>query len=116
MCISMIFRTIQAKSQHLSLSFLVITALLFGMKAAVADSWNGFDVQDALIPTTAINHAASIFKAAKHPKSFVSIDGADHMLSNRADTEFVADVLGTWSYVIQLRWRMIPVAHRVMLK
>jgi len=50
--------------------------------------------QDVIV---SIDHAASIFKAAKHPKSFVSIDGADHMLSNRADTEFVADVLGTWS-------------------
>lgn len=44
-----------------------------------------------------IDHAATIFKAAKHPKSFVSIDQADHMLSNKADAEFVANVLAAWA-------------------
>ncbi len=44
-----------------------------------------------------IDHAATIFKAAKHPKSFVSIDQADHMLSNKADAEFVANILAAWA-------------------
>lgn len=44
-----------------------------------------------------IDHAAAIFKAAKHPKSFVSIDRADHMLSNKSDAEFVANVLAAWA-------------------
>ncbi|GAB1233565.1 alpha/beta hydrolase family protein [Ferrigenium sp. UT5] len=44
-----------------------------------------------------IHHAAAIFKAAKHPKSFMALDRADHMLSNKADAEFVAQILGQWA-------------------
>ena len=44
-----------------------------------------------------IENAATIFGAAKHPKSFVSLDGADHLLTRRADAAYVADVLASWS-------------------
>jgi len=44
-----------------------------------------------------IDNAAEIFKAAKHPKSFVSLDDADHLLSRRADAIYVADVLAAWA-------------------
>ncbi|MGI9419100.1 MAG: bifunctional alpha/beta hydrolase/OsmC family protein [Geminicoccaceae bacterium] len=44
-----------------------------------------------------IDNAAEIFKAAKHPKSFVSLDDADHLLSKRADAIYVADVLAAWA-------------------
>ena len=44
-----------------------------------------------------IEHARRIFDAAPHPKSFVAIDGADHMLSRREDSEFVAEVLAAWA-------------------
>ena len=45
-----------------------------------------------------IDHAQRIFKAAKHPKSFVSLDGADHLLLAREeDSRFVADVLAAWA-------------------
>lgn len=45
-----------------------------------------------------IEHAARIYKAALHPKSFVSLDGADHLLLERAsDARFVADILAAWS-------------------
>jgi uncharacterized OsmC-like protein/alpha-beta hydrolase superfamily lysophospholipase len=44
-----------------------------------------------------IDHASAIFSAAKHPKSFVSLDGADHLLTRRADTEYVADVIASWA-------------------
>lgn len=45
-----------------------------------------------------IEHAARIYQAARHPKSFVSLDGADHLLLSRPeDARFVADVLATWS-------------------
>ncbi len=44
-----------------------------------------------------IDNAAEIFKAAKHPKSFVSLDDADHLLSRRADAVYVADVLAAWA-------------------
>ena len=50
--------------------------------------------QDAVV---SLDHAASLYKAAKHPKSFVSIDGGDHMLSRAKDAEFVANMLGTWA-------------------
>lgn len=40
-----------------------------------------------------IDNAAAIFTAAKHPKSFISLDGADHLLSRRADAGFVASML-----------------------
>jgi putative redox protein len=45
----------------------------------------------------AIEHARKIFDAAPHPKSFVAVDGADHMLSEREDSVFVAEVLAAWA-------------------
>ncbi len=44
-----------------------------------------------------IANAAEIFTAAKHPKSFVSLDDADHLLTRRADAVYVASVLGSWA-------------------
>ena len=44
-----------------------------------------------------IDNAGVIFGAAKHPKSFVSLDSADHLLSKRADAEYVATVLAAWA-------------------
>lgn len=44
-----------------------------------------------------IDNAVEIFKAAKHPKSFVSLDDADHLLSRRADAVYVAGVLAAWA-------------------
>ena len=47
--------------------------------------------------TVDIENAARIFVAAKHPKSFVSLDTADHLLTARADAVYVADVLAAWA-------------------
>jgi uncharacterized protein len=33
----------------------------------------------------------------RHPKSFVSLDGADHLLSARADAEYVGEVISAWA-------------------
>jgi len=44
-----------------------------------------------------IENAGAIFRAAKHPKSFVSLDDADHLLSRREDAAYVADVLSAWA-------------------
>ena len=45
-----------------------------------------------------IDHARRIFEAAQHPKSFVSLGDADHLLMNdRRDARYVADVLAAWS-------------------
>ena len=48
-------------------------------------------------PTVGIENARRICEAAKHPKSFVSLDTADHLLSDRADAEYAARVLGVWA-------------------
>ena len=47
--------------------------------------------------TVGIDNATKIFAAAKHPKSFVSLSGADHLLSNRRDSAYVADVIAAWA-------------------
>jgi putative redox protein len=44
-----------------------------------------------------IDSATRIFVAARHPKSFVSLDDADHLLSRRSDAEYVADVIAAWA-------------------
>jgi putative redox protein len=44
-----------------------------------------------------IDNASAIFTAAKHPKSFVSLHGADHLLSKRADAVYVAEIIAAWS-------------------
>ena len=47
--------------------------------------------------TVGIDNATHIFVAAKHPKSFVSLSGADHLLSQRRDSAYVADVIAAWA-------------------
>jgi len=47
--------------------------------------------------TVSIDNAGAIFLAAKHPKSFVSLDNANHLLTRRADAVYVADVLSSWA-------------------
>jgi len=44
-----------------------------------------------------IENAAAIFAAARHPKSFVSLDDADHLLTRHADAEYAAAVLAAWA-------------------
>ena len=44
-----------------------------------------------------VDNAAQIFMAAKHPKSFVSLDDADHLITRPDDAEYVADVIAAWS-------------------
>jgi uncharacterized OsmC-like protein/pimeloyl-ACP methyl ester carboxylesterase len=48
---------------------------------------------DAVVP---IGQAKVLFTAAQHPKSFVALDDADHMLSNPRDAEFAAEVAASW--------------------
>ncbi|MCY4030629.1 MAG: alpha/beta fold hydrolase [Hyphomicrobiales bacterium] len=47
--------------------------------------------------TVKIDNAAQIFRVARHPKSFISLDDADHLLSKRKDAIYVADVLSAWA-------------------
>jgi uncharacterized OsmC-like protein/fermentation-respiration switch protein FrsA (DUF1100 family) len=44
-----------------------------------------------------IDNATRIFVAARHPKSFVSLAGADHLLTARNDAAYVADVIAAWT-------------------
>lgn len=43
-----------------------------------------------------IENAAQIFRAAKHPKSFVTLDDADHLISRASDAEYAAEVIAAW--------------------
>ena len=43
-----------------------------------------------------IEHASRLFEAAKHPKSFVSLDTADHFLSEKGVCDYVSDVIAAW--------------------
>ena len=47
--------------------------------------------------TVGIEHATAIFKAARHPKSFISLDQADHLLTEAADAEYVGAVTAAWA-------------------
>jgi uncharacterized protein len=47
--------------------------------------------------TVDISNATRIFTAAKHPKSFISLDTADHLLSGRADAIYAADLIAAWA-------------------
>jgi uncharacterized OsmC-like protein/pimeloyl-ACP methyl ester carboxylesterase len=47
--------------------------------------------------TVGIDNATHIFVAARHPKSFVSLAGADHLLSGKRDAAYVADVIAAWA-------------------
>lgn len=49
---------------------------------------------DRVVP---IEQARRIFDAAPHPKSFVSLDDADHLLGRERDSRFVANLLAVWS-------------------
>lgn len=44
-----------------------------------------------------IENVTSMYLAARHPKSFVSLDGADHLLTNARDADFAADMISAWA-------------------
>lgn len=47
--------------------------------------------------TVGVENATHIFSAAKHPKSFISLDTADHLLTRKEDADYVADTIAAWS-------------------
>ncbi len=47
--------------------------------------------------TVSIDHARHIYSAAKHPKSFVSLPGADHLLLNKKDSKYAANIIAAWA-------------------
>ena len=61
-----------------------------------------------------IDNATELFVAAKHPKSFVSLDKADHLLTDKADAIYAADLIAAWAvrYVGEPAVEALPSAHR----
>lgn len=59
--------------------------------------------------TVDADNARRIFEAARHPKSFVALDGADHLLTNPADAAFAAAMLATWAS----RYAFVPLPEPV---
>ena len=47
--------------------------------------------------TVGIENAARIFTAAKHPKSFVTLDNTDHLITKKEDAEYTAEIIAAWS-------------------
>ena len=47
--------------------------------------------------TVSIEHASKIFLSAKHPKSFISLDDADHLLNNRENAKYAAGIIAAWT-------------------
>ena len=46
--------------------------------------------------TVGIKNASEIYSAAMHPKSFISLNGADHLLSNKEDSFYVGNLIASW--------------------
>jgi len=47
--------------------------------------------------TVSIKEAEKIYQAAVHPKSFVSLDNADHLLTKKADAQYASDIIAAWA-------------------
>ena len=73
---------------------------IFGQPQAqrIADLRRALLVMHApLDETVGIDNASAIFTAARHPKSFISLDDADHLLRRKADAIYAADVIAAWA-------------------
>lgn len=64
--------------------------------------------------TVGIENAEAIYIAAKHPKSFVSLDGADHLLMKKEDSIYVGNVIATWAkrYVSIPKTETLSTSHQ----
>ncbi len=83
----------------------------FTLRKSFVDDVKGAKVRDAAAglnrpflvmhsPTdqvVSIDNATELFVSAKHPKSFVSLDDADHLMTRASDATFAADVISSWS-------------------
>ena len=68
-----------------------LDAALQGLRAAL------LVLHAPLDAVVGVENAADIFTAARHPKSFVSLDGADHLLTRARDAEYAAEVIAAWA-------------------
>lgn len=62
--------------------------------------------QDTIV---GIENAREIYEAAHHPKSYISLDGADHLLSKSADSEYVGLLIASWAN----RYLAVDEKHRI---
>ncbi len=68
------------------------------LKSAIAASKAALLVMHApLDAIVGVENATNIFMAARHPKSFVTLDDADHLITNADDACYAADVIASWS-------------------
>ncbi|HJV36368.1 alpha/beta fold hydrolase [Geomonas sp.] len=65
--------------------------ILGGLKAALLVLHSPADV------IVAIGNAADIYRSAPHPKSFISLDSADHLLSDNRDSRYAGEVIAAWA-------------------
>lgn len=66
--------------------------------------------------TVGIDNATHIFVAARHPKSFVSLAGADHLLNQKRDAEYVAHVVAAWvERYLDAEPQAVPASNRPRL-
>lgn len=68
-----------------------LTAAIHGLHAALLVMHAPFD------NIVGIRNATEIFVAAQHPKSFVTLDDANHLITGKRDAAYVADVIATWA-------------------
>src|SRR6185437_14288298 len=61
--------------------------------------------------TVGVDNARKIFDTARHPKSFISLDGADHLLTRRPDAEYAALVHTAWVSRYLPEAELAPVAE-----
>ena len=66
--------------------------------------------------TVGIENAEEIYVAARHPKSFVSINGADHLLMKKEDSTYVGNVISNWAerYISIPKTEIITTSHQVV--
>ena len=57
-----------------------------------------------------VENAQELYHNAHHPKSFVSLDDADHLLTEEKDSKYVGDIIGTWAK------RYFPKVENIMLE
>ncbi|WP_452227093.1 bifunctional alpha/beta hydrolase/OsmC family protein [Lacinutrix cladophorae] len=69
--------------------------------------------QDA---TVGIANAEEIYVAARHPKSFVTLDGADHLLMKKEDSIYVGSVIATWAkrYISLPKKETLSTSHQAV--
>lgn len=84
-------------------AFQITSAFLDGMKPEMLDERLKrlraalLVMHGPLDATVSVDNASQIFLKAKHPKSFVGLDQADHLLSAQQDAEHAGDVIATWA-------------------